>query len=208
MSFRESVSRAGAWDSHQRTSRMSRLGSASGSQPGQYARATLAASGRKSVNAALLMSLHLLPLRCRARSGGFAVGRIRVGVLRATRRYSETTPGPATEVKAGHAIAEPTGEAVRAVNRGDVPTKLVILYVGPTADAVSRGRGRARTRTLQSGFIRRPDAGMGGFRSGLPGTITAQPTTPSICSCTRLVEDVFATSSYHSRLRPRRRVGT
>src|SRR2546425_4060205 len=124
-------SRAGAWDSHQRTSRMSRLGSASGSQPGQYARATLAAPGRKSVHAALLMSLHLLPLRCRARSGGFAVGRIRVGVLRATRRYSETTPGPATEVKAGHAIAEPTGEVIRAVNRGDVPTKLVILYVAP-----------------------------------------------------------------------------
>src|SRR4029434_10264358 len=66
-------SRAGEWDSHQRTSRMSRLGSASGSQPGQYVRATLAVSGRKSVNAALLMSLHLLPLRCRARSGGFAV---------------------------------------------------------------------------------------------------------------------------------------
>src|SRR5713226_6888723 len=116
-------SRAGEWDSHQRTSRMSRLGSASGSQPGQYARATLAVSGRKSVNAALLMSLHLLPLRCRARSGGFAVGRIRVGVLRATRRYSETTPGPATEVKAGHAIAEPTGEVTRAVNRGDVPAQ-------------------------------------------------------------------------------------
>src|SRR2546428_7636155 len=37
-------SRAGEWDSHQRTSRMSRLGSASGSQPGQYARATLAVS--------------------------------------------------------------------------------------------------------------------------------------------------------------------
>jgi hypothetical protein len=31
--------------------------------------------GRKVVKAALLMSLHLLPLRCRARSGGFAVGR-------------------------------------------------------------------------------------------------------------------------------------
>ncbi len=38
---------------------------------------------------------------------------------------------PATEVKAGHAIAEPTGEVIRAVNRGDVPTKLVILYVAP-----------------------------------------------------------------------------
>ena len=35
------------------------------------------------------------------------------------------------EVKAGHAIAEPTGEIIRAVNRGPVPTKLVIFYVAP-----------------------------------------------------------------------------
>src|SRR5438132_4899654 len=42
-------SRAGAWDSHQRTSRISRLGSASGSQPGQYARATDGVSGMNSV---------------------------------------------------------------------------------------------------------------------------------------------------------------
>src|SRR5215467_9875658 len=39
-------SRVGKWDSHQRTSRISRLGSASGSQPGQYARATQGVSGR------------------------------------------------------------------------------------------------------------------------------------------------------------------
>src|SRR2546428_4460551 len=44
-------SRAGAWDSHQRTSRISRLGSASGSQPGQYARATDGVSGMNSVTA-------------------------------------------------------------------------------------------------------------------------------------------------------------
>ncbi len=35
------------------------------------------------------------------------------------------------EVKAGHAIAEPTCEIIRAVNRGPVPTKLVIFYVAP-----------------------------------------------------------------------------
>src|SRR5439155_18527064 len=78
-------SRAGEWDSHQRTSRISSLGSASGSQPGQYARATQGVSGRKSVKAALLMSLHLLPFRCRARSGGFAVDRADSGAARPAR---------------------------------------------------------------------------------------------------------------------------
>jgi len=34
-------------------------------------------------------------------------------------------------VKGGHAIAEPTGEVVGAVNRGNVPTELVIFYVAP-----------------------------------------------------------------------------
>jgi hypothetical protein len=42
-------SRVGAWASHQRTSRISREGSASGSQPGQYERATTAASAMNSV---------------------------------------------------------------------------------------------------------------------------------------------------------------
>src|SRR5213594_769760 len=41
-------SHVGEWDSHQLTSRISWLGSASGSQPGQYARATHGMSGRQS----------------------------------------------------------------------------------------------------------------------------------------------------------------
>ncbi len=43
----------------------------------------------------------------------------------------ESDTRPPIEVKAGHAIAEPTGEIIRAVNRGPVPTKLVIFYVAP-----------------------------------------------------------------------------
>ncbi len=43
----------------------------------------------------------------------------------------ESDTHPPIEVKAGHAIAEPTGEIIRAVNRGPVPTKLVIFYVAP-----------------------------------------------------------------------------
>ena len=39
--------------------------------------------------------------------------------------------GAMIEVNAGRAIAEPTGEVIRAVNRGTVPTKLVIFYVAP-----------------------------------------------------------------------------
>jgi len=43
----------------------------------------------------------------------------------------ESESRPPSEVKAGHAIAEPTGKVIRAVNRGTVPTKLVIFYVAP-----------------------------------------------------------------------------
>jgi quercetin dioxygenase-like cupin family protein len=42
----------------------------------------------------------------------------------------ESEGRPPMEVKAGQAIAEPTGEVIRAVNRGTVPTKVVIFYVG------------------------------------------------------------------------------
>jgi hypothetical protein len=34
-------------------------------------------------------------------------------------------------MKAGHAIAEPIGEVIRAVNRGNAPSRLVIFYVAP-----------------------------------------------------------------------------
>jgi hypothetical protein len=43
----------------------------------------------------------------------------------------ESEVRPSIEVTAGHAIAEPTGEVIRAINRGTVPTKLVIFYVAP-----------------------------------------------------------------------------
>jgi quercetin dioxygenase-like cupin family protein len=43
----------------------------------------------------------------------------------------ESETRPPIEVRTGHAIAEPTGEVIRAVNRGTVPAKLVIFYVAP-----------------------------------------------------------------------------
>ncbi len=43
----------------------------------------------------------------------------------------ESETRPPIEVKADHAIAEPTGKVIRAVNGGTVPTKLVIFYVAP-----------------------------------------------------------------------------
>ena len=43
----------------------------------------------------------------------------------------ESEARPPIEVRAGHAIAEPTGEVIRAINHGTVPTKLVIFYVAP-----------------------------------------------------------------------------